>query len=256
MALRKDPAIPGKDHFQQLYQQDLCGQAEWLQRGAIEKANSIEVLLRAKGIRPKTLVDLGCGTGAVIIECQRRNLAENYIAIDYSSEAIEYLKQNSSGIQPIVADISDPSTFFPECDVLILSHVIEHLEHPQEFLRKVHNFQFSYLIAEVPLEDLPGGKLKALFSDRTRNSAGHVQFFTAKSFRQLLMSGGFRILEVRRFVPILDSDTINLVCKQNEFGLLRQIRMKVTAHYLLPLLSPVWSQVYYAHFAALCEKAK
>lgn len=256
MFLRKDPNIAGNEHYQQIYQHDLTDEAEWLRRGAIEKVNSIETLLKSNGIRPKTLLELGCGTGAVIMECQRRDLAENYIAVDYSQEAIQYLRQNSSGIQAIAADITATPILSLKCDVVIVSHVIEHLEQPLGFLQSVRNLQFSYLIAEVPLEDLPAGKLKARFSDRTRNAAGHVQFFTAISFRRLLSSSGFAILNTRKYVPILDPDTIRFICRKNGYGLLRQIRMVVTARYLLPILSALWTKIYYAHYAVLCQKVQ
>lgn len=254
MLFRKDPKVSGKEHYQHVYQHDLQDQAEWLRRGAIEKVNSIEQLLKRNHIRPKTLLELGCGTGAVIMECQRRGLAERYIAVDSSQEAIQYLSRNSAGIKAIVADITASESLLEECDVLVLTHVIEHLEEPLEFLQSLRGLQFSCLIAEVPLEDLLGGRLKALFSDRTRNAAGHVQFYTARSFEHLLSSSGFVIDDTRKYVPILDSDTIRLVCKMNGWGLLRRIRIAVTARLVLPVLSPLWSRLYYAHYAAICRK--
>jgi SAM-dependent methyltransferase len=190
------------------------------------------------------------------MECQRRGLAEGYVAVDYSQEAIDYLRENSSGIQAIAADITVTPPLSQQCDVLIVSHVIEHLERPLEFLHSVRNLQFSHLIAEVPLEDLLAGKLKALFSDRTRNAAGHVQFFTAESFQRLLSSSGFVILNTRKYVPVLDLGTIRFICRKNGWGLLRQMRMLVTSRYLLPVMSPLWSRIYYAHYAALCQKAQ
>lgn len=256
MIFRKDPDLTGKEHYQQVYQRDLNDQAEWLRRGAREKVNSIERLLKINGIRPKTILELGCGTGAVIMECQRRELAERYIAVDYSQEAIQYLREHSSSIQAIAADITAAPPLSQQCDVLILSHVIEHLEHPDEFLHSVRDLQFSYLVAEVPLEDLPAGQLKALFSDRTRNTAGHVQFFTGESFQRLLRSSGFLVLNTRRYVPVLDLDTIRLVCRRNGWGIMRRIRLIVTSRCLLPILNPLWSKFYYAHYAVLCQKAE
>jgi SAM-dependent methyltransferase len=253
--LRKSPEITGKEHYQKIYKDDLADQAEWLRRGAREKVDSIERLLKENDIRPRTILELGCGTGAVIMECQRRGLADQYTAVDYSHEAIGHLGGVSCGINCIVADITATPPLSLKCDVLILSHVIEHLEAPAKFLESVRNLHFLYLIAEVPLEDLLAGKVKAMFSDRTRNTAGHVQFFTGESFRRLLVSTGFDILNTRRYVPILSLDTIRFVCKKNGWGLMRQIRMRMVSGCILPLLSPLWSKIYYAHYAALCRKA-
>ncbi|WP_447603197.1 class I SAM-dependent methyltransferase [Nitrospira sp. Nam80] len=254
MLLRKNPEVTGKEHYQTLYKNDLADQAEWLRRCAREKVDSIERLLKHNHISPRTILELGCGTGAVIMECQRRGLAEQYTAVDYSHEAIGHLRGVTSGINCIVADITAMRPLSLKCDVLILSHVIEHLEAPTKFLASVRNLQFLYLIAEVPLEDLLAGKVKAMFSDRTRNTAGHVQFFTAESFRRLLVSTGFVILNTRRYVPVLNLDTIRFVCKRNGWGLMRQMRMRMVSRCILPLLNPLWSKIYYAHYAALCRK--
>lgn len=95
MISRKDPSFTGKEHYLQVYQRDLNDQAEWLRRSAREKVDSIEQLLQSNDIRPKTIMELGCGTGAVILECQRRGLAEHYTAVDSSQEAIQYLSEHS-----------------------------------------------------------------------------------------------------------------------------------------------------------------
>jgi SAM-dependent methyltransferase len=252
--LKKDLNISGKGHFQLLYQRELELEAEWLRRGAVEKVNSIESLLRINGLVPKRLLELGCGTGAVITECQRRNLAENYFAIDYSKEAIDYLKDHSSGIHAVSADITAQGVLKGQYDVVILSHVIEHLEKPLDFLQAVHSLEFSCLIVEVPLEDLPVSRLRSFFRDRTQNKAGHVQFFTATSFRRLIMEGNLMIIDERRYVPILGLDTLKFVCEKDGFGKGKYFRMVLTSHMIPKLLKAVWSRLCYAHYAVLCQK--
>lgn len=252
----KDLTISGRDYFQLLYHEQVDAEAEWLRRGAIEKVNSIERLLKARGIRPATLLELGCGTGAVILECQKRGLAQRYIAADYSDEAIQYLKRQSTDIETICEDITVPGAFRGPVDVVILSHVLEHLEAPAPFLQSLRRIEFSYLIAEVPLEDLFAGKLKSWLWDRTRNTSGHVQFFTAPSFTRLLTSNNLRVLGTRTYVPILDRDTIKFVCRKNAAGEPQRMRMMITNHYLPRVLEPLWTRFYYAHHAVLCAKSE
>lgn len=250
----KDLTISGRDYFQLLYHEQVDAEAEWLRRGAIEKANSIERLLRECGIHPNTLLELGCGTGAVILECQKRGLAQRYVAADYSEEAIQYLKRQSTNIETICTDITALGAFRGQVDVVILSHVLEHLEVPAAFLQSLRQIEFSYLIAEVPLEDLFAGKLKSWLWDRTRNTSGHVQFFTAPSFARLLASSNLTVLGSRTYVPILDRDTVKFVCRKNAAGELQRMRMMITNHYLPRVLEPLWTRFYYAHHAVLCSK--
>src|SRR5258707_355206 len=126
MPRAKELGVSGRDHYDSLFQNELAREAEWLDRTAKNKADWIEVLLKKKGISCGTLLELGCGTGSVIRECQRRDLARTYIAVDYSETAIEYLRAHSDGIETYVADVT-AADFAPgrPPDVVVLSHVIE-----------------------------------------------------------------------------------------------------------------------------------
>jgi len=253
--MTKSEELSGREHYREIYKNQLDKEAEWLRRGAVEKVNSIEMLLRNNHIRPKSLLELGCGTGAVITECQRRGFAERYCAVDYSEEAIDYLRSHSQGIKTMAADITTQAPWRHETwDVVVLSHVLEHLEDPSTFLQSVQTLNFSYLVAEIPLEDLFLNFLKSLIRDRSGNLSGHVQFFTAKSFTKLLTASGFRILDQRRYVPIWDCPTVRFVTEKNNLGKAQYYRQILTAVYLPTLLKPIWSALYYAHYAALCQK--
>ena len=254
MSLEKSSKILGKDHYRLLYQAELEKEAEWLRRGAVEKVNSIETLLERNNIKPKSFLELGCGVGSVITECKRRSLASRYIGVDYSKEAIDYLRSHSEGIESIQADISDPDFNVIETpDVVILSHVLEHLENPADFLAAMkRRLRFSYAVIEVPLEDLIASRLKSLLKDRATNNAGHVQFFTTHTFKHLLNSSGFKIVDSRTYVPILDLETIRFVSDKDGLSNRQYIFKVLTAHYLPRALKPLWKKLYYAHYTVLC----
>jgi SAM-dependent methyltransferase len=250
----KEATVSGRDHYDGIFQTQLQEEAEWLDRTSKHKADSIELLLSKHNIECETLVELGCGTGSVIRECQRRNLARSYVAVDYSRTAIDYLAQNSHGIETYVADVMDPSIGLPRsADVVVVSHVIEHLEEPLEFLRSIQRLNFKYLIAEVPLDDLLMGRLSALRTkDRTQNLAGHVQFFTASSFCRLLRSSGLAVLGSRRYMPILDPTTIQFVCKKNNSSSRTYCKMML-GRWLRVLTGPVWARFLSAHYAVIVK---
>jgi SAM-dependent methyltransferase len=253
----KNPEISGRDYYQTLYQSDLEVEAQWLTYGASQKTDSIEMLLHRNRIQPRTLLELGCGTGAVILECQRRGLAERLSAIDYSPEAISYLKAHSTGIDCRVADITDAAVAGQHFDVVILSHVLEHLEDPAQFLKSVTDrISFRYLICEVPLEDLLASRVKNLFRDRIRNASGHVQFFTETSFKELLSSAALNISDSRRYVSIFPPHVLEFVGRKDgrsEFG---TVVKKAVCWYLPRALGPIWSQLYMANCAVLSERAE
>lgn len=255
MSEPKELGCSGRDHYRDIYRDALAVEAAWLRFGAADKADSIQLLLEQQQIRPKALVELGCGTGAVIGECQRRGIAAEYVAVDFSEEAIGYLSCHLPAIQAIACDIMDPQfSLSLDLDVIVLSHVLEHLEDPEKFLRNVtRNLRFSYMVAEVPLEDLPGSRVKNLFRDRTRNRAGHVQFFTRERFEALLTASGLHVISTRRYVPIMSSEGVRHLCRKDGLSQVRMALRNLTGRYLPKYLGPVWQRWYYSNLAVLCR---
>jgi 2-polyprenyl-3-methyl-5-hydroxy-6-metoxy-1,4-benzoquinol methylase len=254
VARMKTTTVSGRDYFEEIYKIDLEVEAQWLRYGAVEKVNSIEILLNRHTIKPITLLELGCGTGAVITECQRRGLGDEFTAVDYSKEAIEYMKSHSQGIHCVEADITGPNFKLDKCfDVVVLSHVLEHLEEPLKFLQSLmKKVRFCYLVVEVPLDDLLVSRIKNIFRDRTRNVSGHVHFFTEITFQQLLSSASLEIKDNRRYLPIFSPEIIDIVCRKDGLSRIRTMIRKITNCYLNRFFAPMWARVYYAHYAVLC----
>lgn len=250
-----DSGRSGRDHYEATYLDAPERQAEWLRRSARQKADSVEQLLRRNRIRPESVLELGCGTGAVIGELQQRGLAQHYYGIDYSATAIAYLKTAFPNIQCAVADVMETPNVFDKdsFDVVICSHVIEHLEDPASFLQAIgRQFQFDYMVAEVPLEDLFFGRVKALLKDRSKNLSGHVQFFSRRSFLALITAMQYTVVDERVYAPCLDKKTLQFA--YGEKGLLRYVGKVLTEHYLPKHTSRLWTKWYHAHYAVLCQK--
>ena len=245
----------GRDHYNSLYEQELHQEAQWLDYGAKSKTDSIELLLRENHISPLSVLELGCGTGSILRELQRRHIGTDLIGIDYSSAAIEYARSVSHGIKYTQADIASTDPLLPHdhFDVIVISHVLEHLEAPEQFLQAIHRISFGVMIAEVPLEDLPVARIKTLIRDRKKNTAGHVNFFTARSFNALLRSAGFQVSAHRRYFPLSSVEAIEFGAHRNHLSPLHLAFSKATGHYL-PRYVPFWTYLYYGHYAVPCTK--
>jgi SAM-dependent methyltransferase len=256
MALVKQLGISGRDYYKSLYVSELNHEAEWMRRGAAYKVDSIEAFLARHSIGAQTIMELGCGTGAVIQECRRRALARRYIGVDYSPDAIAYLRNNAPEIEAIQADISS-SDFSMDgaVDVVVLTHVIEHLDDPHVFLTgTLQKLPFKYIVAEVPLENLLAGRLKHLLRDQRINTTGHVQFFTSSSFEYLLTAHGLKILDRRRYLPIHSLDTIRFLQEKDGLSPFSVLRMMASSA-LKRALYPFWARLYYSHYAVLCSRS-
>jgi len=100
--------VSGRDCYANLYLTQLEAEAEWLRRGALDKADSVEQLLARNGIVPRTLTELGAGTGAVISECRRRGLGQTFTAVD-DAASVRKLQFKAAIIEvwPLKFTISD-----------------------------------------------------------------------------------------------------------------------------------------------------
>ncbi len=249
-----DSGLSGRDFYAEKFRSDLDRQAEWLRRGARQKADSIIWLQRHANIDLESIIEIGSGTGAVIAELRGRGVGTRHFAVDYSEQAIAELRRAEPEIESAVADVTvtpDPFGQGPY-DLAYATHVVEHLEEPESFLSALLAVPTKYFIAEVPLEDLLFGKLKALVIDRSKHTAGHVQFFTRKTFEALLKGSGWRVVASHTYAPVLDAETFEFA--YGRASPLRR-RAKWLTEYALPRrLGSAWTTFYHAHHAVLCVK--
>ena len=249
-----DSGLSGRDHYAEIYRSHLAREAEWLRRTSGQKADSIVRLLRSAGLSPTSVLEVGAGTGAVIGALQERGIGSDHFAVDFSADALEELGRAFPTVQTAVADVTetpDPFDAGPY-DLAFASHVVEHLEEPVPFLRSLLDVPLRYFVAEVPLENLLGGRLKASIKDRSTNAAGHVQFFTRDSFLALLNESGWNVEGVEVYAPVLDDDTLDFSYGSASAG--KRWAKRLTESVLPRSLGTVWTSLYHAHCAVLCTK--
>jgi SAM-dependent methyltransferase len=177
--------------------------AQWLDVGSRAKAESI-IRLAPAGVR--TVIEIGCGTGAVLRALDRLGFAERYWACE--PEPTLHAQIPIEEIGRLVA--ASPSTLDQafvgqHFDLAILTHVVEHLITPAVVVAEAIR-RARHVIIEVPLDDSPGGRTRArirqfLGHNRMENSAGHVQFFSRRSARDLVRFSGGKILADRGYFP-------------------------------------------------------
>ena len=73
-------------------------------------------------------------------------------------------------------------------DLAILSHVVEHLEHPRQLLAEAARVA-RHVFVEVPTEDI-SRRAKDYAPDRV----GHINFYSPRTIRWLLQSSGLRVV--------------------------------------------------------------
>lgn len=97
-----------------------------------------------------TILDFGSNYG--VISCHLSNRAKRVVGIDHDPDAINSAKlnYNAENLEFIQTDAFEYlNKNEKEFDVLILSHILEHLDNREEFLNRYKRF-FKFIYIELP----------------------------------------------------------------------------------------------------------
>lgn len=182
-----------EDLYQAYYATDR--ERQWYEVSAIDKAKNILDLCSL--LKPHRMVDIGAGNGAVTRRLLEAALAEEMHAVEVSDSGLAELHRQLDGKVEIRKfdglRLPHPEDSF---DLAILSHVVEHVEHPRLLLYEARRVA-RHLYVEVPLEDVP---FKSnLHDDFVMDTTGHINYYNRYTIRRLLQTSGWKVLrqEVR-----------------------------------------------------------
>jgi ubiquinone/menaquinone biosynthesis C-methylase UbiE len=209
---------------------------EWRSVGAKYKAKNIVSL--AKNIQFDKVLEVGCGEGSILHWLSLWHFSKNLYAIEISESGVEITKsKNIEHLREIsIFDgykIPYPDNHF---DLVICSHVMEHVEHERVLLREIKRVS-KHQIFEVPID----------FSfnvDKKINhylAYGHINIYTPALFRFLLKSENF---EVKNDINYLfESEFMQLLFKNDKMGMLK-MRLKQSVLRLFPYLLKIKPNFY------------
>ena len=158
------------------------------------KAEQIIRMMRRNGLAPKTICEVGCGAGEILRQLQQ-GLNEECLFWGYevSPQAFALCKQRTNErLRFELKDIlQDKDAFF---DLILLIDLIEHLEDYFSFLRGVKP-KSEYKILHIPLDLSVQMVLRGSPIMRTRESAGHLHYFTKEIALEILRNVGYEVLD-------------------------------------------------------------
>ncbi|MDF2433773.1 MAG: hypothetical protein JWP44_3404 [Mucilaginibacter sp.] len=160
----------------------------WRMLGAKYKAQHIVDV--CKGRIFKKVLEVGAGDGSILKLLADKNFAPEYHAVEISESGVEHIKvRNIKDLKSVQLFDGyhlpfDDNSF----DLIILSHVLEHVEHERILLRELKRIA-RHCVIEVPLD------YKAGVDTRIKHflAYGHINVYTPSSLRYLLGTEGFEI---------------------------------------------------------------
>jgi 2-polyprenyl-3-methyl-5-hydroxy-6-metoxy-1,4-benzoquinol methylase len=152
---------------------------------------ALERDLFAKG--QKTLLDVGCATGALLETLSRRGWETTGVEICTPAQVYAQRVRNLD-----VRALPLKENHFPchSFAVVLASHLIEHLNDPRAFVREVHRILLPGGCFLVTTPNI-GGFQARLFKNRWRSAIfDHLFLFSIKTLSRLLGDCGFEVVRV------------------------------------------------------------
>jgi len=160
----------------------------WRAVGARSKAAHVRELCARAGLRPASLVEIGCGDGALL--AQLRGLADVRDGFELSPPAAELARRAVPDARLIEAyDGAHVPAADGAYDLAVLSHVLEHVPDPLPLLAEAARVAPAVLV-EVPLEANRSASRPAKRAESDR--IGHLHAFDRAAVRALLAGAGLR----------------------------------------------------------------
>jgi len=156
---------------------------------SLDKTNNI---INLCGNYPhQKVLEIGAGDGSILDNLDKHNFGKEYHAVDISKNAIN--KINNRGIKRLIKSECFDGYNLPysshKFDLVILSHVIEHLEYPRKLIYEASRVG-RYIFVEVPCED----NIR-LSNNYVEDETGHINFYNPNTIKRLLQTCGLHLLD-------------------------------------------------------------
>jgi ubiquinone/menaquinone biosynthesis C-methylase UbiE len=162
---------------------------DWRMLGAKYKAQNIIQVCRS--IRPQKVLEVGAGDGSILHFLDQYDFAAEIFALEIAASGVEKIRERNLKSLKDVQVFDGYSIPYADdsFDLIILAHVLEHVEHERLLIRELKRVAKNIVI-EVPRDYKFG-------VDKRINhflSYGHINMYTPTSLRFLLKSEGFEIV--------------------------------------------------------------
>jgi len=177
----------------------------------------LERHLRGALFGGSSCLEIGPGEGYLAEIILRKHPRLNYLGIETDTSCHPGLKKK--GVM-----LLDSSTALPPLDLVILSHVLEHVTDPLKLLKKIRSSlrPDGLIFIEVPCQDFL----------HKRIDEPHLLFFDKRSMEALLHQAGFGMLQISYHGPSLK----NLVANKKFFDTWQTLRARLVGWGLHSLL--------------------
>lgn len=178
--------------------------------------NSIKELLEILEKEPTKICETGCGEGEITTYIKQCMPKAHIDAFDISEKVILNATEQHDNIDFFVGNIYNMEVIEPkqgkkhilntnEYDLVVCSEVLEHLEEPENALKKINEITADkgYILLSVPNEPIWRicNMARGKYLKQLGNTPGHIQHWSKRAFCKMLTKNNMRIIETKTPFP-------------------------------------------------------
>lgn len=169
----------------------LANNPTWDEEDSGWKAGQVLRLLAGNRLSPRSIADVGCGSGGVLAALHDAMPQVEYSGFELAPDASRFWeKHKDRNIRFSVGDLSHEEGM--HFDVLLLLDVVEHVPNPHEFLSALRN-RADHFVLHIPLDLSALSVLREEPLLLVRRKVGHIHYFTKELALSLLRESGFEV---------------------------------------------------------------
>jgi len=222
--------------------------SRWRALGALGKADHVVALCERGGLLPRSVLDVGCGDGALLGELHARGFGGALSGLEISAAAVA-IARSRPGIERVERfdgrhiPLADGSF-----ELGVLSHVLEHVDELKapELLREVARV-CGAVVVEVPLE---ANVSAARAAKRTHaQEVGHLQRLDRRAARAIVARAELAVAhELEDALPLAVQRFFARGARERALAT-GKWGLRAGLHRLAP---PLGRRLFTVHYAALC----
>ncbi len=215
----------------------------WHVEDSAWKAKMISDLYKKNNLHPKTVVEVGCGAGAILENLQQKDGGiEQLDGFDISPQAIS-LAGTRSNSKLFFHQVDFLKEDFPVSDLLLMIDVMEHVDDFYHFMRGIQPGG-RHFIFHIPMDLSCRTILKPHVLLQQRNSVGHIHYFSEEMIFWILKDTGYEIIDWQFTKPVIDiyaakgvKQTVKKFLRNSSFGINPALSAKLWGGYSLMILA-------------------
>ena len=166
---------------------------DWHASDARVKAGWISAILQRNGIVPKTLVEIGCGSGEILVHLADTFPATRIFGYDISPQACRISATKATDRLTFREGDYLREPIIPT-DLLMAIDVFEHVEDYMAFIRAMQP-RATLKLFHIPLDLSVQGLLRGNAIPKARKTLGHLHYFCKESALATLQDCGYEIVD-------------------------------------------------------------